>query len=307
MYSLMRAATVSGSPTSAVPAPPRTRPTPAHRLGLTSSLSRRPPCSAAMRCWPTESMRAKIFCAAAIVSSSTWRDQLVRGRPRLLVRLAHDDMQADAEAQLAALGRSPPRARARSSPRRRAGGSPQVRYLSTVSAATSMPAGGRAAEIERRPARLHRRKQQPAVLDARCACRVKLTVSPASSALIDVEELARHLVAFVVARKMPSPLFSTGSPPVTTLISSAAVGDAVEGRGHARRDASATEARPHGDEDIAAARVNGASAEATTQRILAATSRRQQHAEVAELVRRLRDLPQVVEIDRRARRCDVPR
>ena len=43
-----------GSPTSAVPAPPRTRPTPAQRLGLISSLSRRPPCSAAMRCWPTE-------------------------------------------------------------------------------------------------------------------------------------------------------------------------------------------------------------------------------------------------------------
>ena len=43
----MRAATVSGSPTSAVPAPPRTRPTPAHRLGLISSWSRRPPCSRA--------------------------------------------------------------------------------------------------------------------------------------------------------------------------------------------------------------------------------------------------------------------
>ena len=67
----IRAATVSGSPTSAVPAPPRTRPTPAHRFGLISSLSRRPPCSAVMRCWPTESMRAKTFWAAAIVSSST--------------------------------------------------------------------------------------------------------------------------------------------------------------------------------------------------------------------------------------------
>ena len=37
-YSSMRSATVSGSPTSAVPAPPRTSPTPAHRLGLISSL-----------------------------------------------------------------------------------------------------------------------------------------------------------------------------------------------------------------------------------------------------------------------------
>ena len=37
------AATVWGLPTSAVPAPPRTRPTPAHRFGLISSLSLRPP------------------------------------------------------------------------------------------------------------------------------------------------------------------------------------------------------------------------------------------------------------------------
>ena len=52
IYSRIRCATVSGSPTSAVPAPPRTKPTPAQRLGLTSNLSRRPPCRAAMRLWP---------------------------------------------------------------------------------------------------------------------------------------------------------------------------------------------------------------------------------------------------------------
>lgn len=45
-----RAATVGPSPTSAVPAPPRTSPTPAHRFGLISSLSRLPLCSAAIRC-----------------------------------------------------------------------------------------------------------------------------------------------------------------------------------------------------------------------------------------------------------------
>ena len=31
------------------------------RLGLISSLSRRPPCNCSMRCWPTESMREKII------------------------------------------------------------------------------------------------------------------------------------------------------------------------------------------------------------------------------------------------------
>ncbi len=70
-YSLMRAATVGPSPTSAVPAPLRTRPTPAHRLGLISSLSRRPPCSAAIRRCPTESARWNAACAFAMVASST--------------------------------------------------------------------------------------------------------------------------------------------------------------------------------------------------------------------------------------------
>lgn len=69
-YSLIRAATVGPSPTSAVPAPPRTKPTPAHKLGLISRLSRLPLCSAAIRCCPTESVRANEACALAIVSSS---------------------------------------------------------------------------------------------------------------------------------------------------------------------------------------------------------------------------------------------
>ncbi|MNR13366.1 hypothetical protein D3C85_1297700 [compost metagenome] len=69
-YSFTRAATVRPSPTRAVPAPPRTRPTPAQRLGLTSSWSRLPLCRAAMRCWPTESKRAKAAWALAMVASS---------------------------------------------------------------------------------------------------------------------------------------------------------------------------------------------------------------------------------------------
>src|ERR1700742_728646 len=89
-YSWMRSATCRGLPTSAVPAPPRTRPTPAHRLGATSRpargfvLSNLPPCSAAMRRWPIESIAANFFCG-----------------PGFLFRLAHDHVQADAELQLA--------------------------------------------------------------------------------------------------------------------------------------------------------------------------------------------------------------
>src|SRR5277367_4129169 len=102
MYSRIRCATVSGSPTRAVPAPPRTKPTPAHRLGLTSSLSRRPPWSAAIRLCPTESIRSNTFCAAEIVVSSRWADQFVGRAPSLFHGLANDDVQADAEGQIAA-------------------------------------------------------------------------------------------------------------------------------------------------------------------------------------------------------------
>ena len=113
------------------PAPCRRRrapgPTPAHRLGLISSLSRRPPCSRLMRCWPTESMRANTAWALAMLASSTWRDQPVGRGPGLGRGLAHDDVQADAEAQLAA-ARGRGRALACSIfCATSAGGSPQVR------------------------------------------------------------------------------------------------------------------------------------------------------------------------------------
>ena len=67
-------------------------------------------------------------------------DQLVRGRPGLRRGLAHDDVQADAEAQLAARLRGELPRPCSIFSATSAGGSPQVRYLSTCSAATSMPA-----------------------------------------------------------------------------------------------------------------------------------------------------------------------
>src|SRR5919108_2683740 len=61
-YSAMRSATSSWLPTRAVPAPLRTRPNPAHRLGATTRSSDRrrlaawpPPWSADMRFWPVDS------------------------------------------------------------------------------------------------------------------------------------------------------------------------------------------------------------------------------------------------------------
>src|SRR5690606_5163806 len=61
-YSSIRSATSVWLPTNAVPAPPRTSPTPAHSPGWTSnwraSEAVRPPCRAAMRRWPTDSLFA---------------------------------------------------------------------------------------------------------------------------------------------------------------------------------------------------------------------------------------------------------
>jgi hypothetical protein len=55
-----------------VPAPPRTRPNPAHRLGATTRLSTEPPCSAFMRAWPTEALCTAItFWLSAMVSGES--------------------------------------------------------------------------------------------------------------------------------------------------------------------------------------------------------------------------------------------
>ena len=64
---------------------------------------------------------------------------------------------------------------------------------------------------------------------------------------------------------MPSPLFSTGSPPVTTLISSRPLADAVERRRHARREGWATAGPGRTATRKRSRSVSGASADATTQ------------------------------------------
>jgi len=84
-------------------------------------------------------MRAKIFCALAMVSSLTWRMRSSGRAPGRGIGLAHDDVQPDAEAE------TPPLFSASAATRpifsaTCAGGSPQVRYLSTVSAATTVAA-----------------------------------------------------------------------------------------------------------------------------------------------------------------------
>ena len=95
-YSRIRCATVAGSPTSAVPAPPRTSPTPAHRLGLTSNSSRLPrcnsPCAAGLR---NQISRRPFALGDRLVVDVA--DEIVGCVPRFLFRLPHDHMQPNAE------------------------------------------------------------------------------------------------------------------------------------------------------------------------------------------------------------------
>ena len=93
-------------------------------------------------------------------------DQPVGRRPCLFRRLAHDDVQPDAEAELAAPWRPAAALTVSIFSATCAGGSPQVRYLSTVLGRDVDPGLGRAAEIERRMRRLHRREEQPPAFDA---------------------------------------------------------------------------------------------------------------------------------------------
>src|SRR4051812_33760927 len=92
-----------------------------------------------MRCCPTESIRAKIFCADATVSSVTcWIRSSAAFQASALVSRTMTCRRMPKES-------SRPRLAAAALTRLTlsatcAGGSPQVRYLSTVSTATSMPA-----------------------------------------------------------------------------------------------------------------------------------------------------------------------
>ena len=128
-YSAIRSATSSWLPTSAVPAPPRTRPTPAHRfgrdlqaVGAPAVQRRHPPLALGLR-GPLDRLGARDRLRVEAVQ------QPVGLRPRLLGTVTGDHVEADAEAQLAA-GRLGALATASSFSATASGGSPQVRYTS---------------------------------------------------------------------------------------------------------------------------------------------------------------------------------
>ena len=152
-----------------------------------------------MRLWPTESMRAKIDCALAMVVVVDMADEPLGRRPGLARGLADDDVEADAEAAASARAAAPrPCAGSIFSATSR-GGSPQVRYLSTVLGRDVDRRLRRAAEVERRMRLLHRREEELAALDPDVLAG-DVDGLAGEQRLVGLQELARDLVALGVAR-----------------------------------------------------------------------------------------------------------
>ena len=153
----------------------------------------------------------------------------------------------------------------------------------------------RSAEIERRARRLHRRKQQPAILDADVLA-LDVDRLARKQIAVDVEKLARHRVALVMIEENAVALVLDGIAAGDDIDQQPSVRHPVERRGHARGDARRLQAGPHRHQ-ITQPLGPRRHRRGDHPGILAASPGRQQHAEIAELIGGLRDLAQIVEVD----------
>ena len=103
-YSRSRAATVGPSPTSAVPAPPRTRAHARPQIGAISSRSRRPPCKGRHPALTFEIGAAQGVLGVGDHLVIQLVDQGVCCAPGFFGAVAHNHMHAQAKAQRAAIG-----------------------------------------------------------------------------------------------------------------------------------------------------------------------------------------------------------
>ena len=147
-----------------MPAPPRTRPTPAQRLGAIVELVPPAPVQARHAVLADEVVAGEGLLSRGDRGVVDPADELVGSAPRLRLRLAHDHVQADAEAQ-----RAPAPCRRGADccdllghvGERLAPGQVDVDVLGR-----DRDAGlGRAAEVERRIGLLDRRENDPSVFD----------------------------------------------------------------------------------------------------------------------------------------------
>ena len=197
-------------------------------------------------------MRAKAACARITVSSSTRLISRFGGAPGLVLGLAHDHVQADAEPHRAALARG---ALAhvgdllRHFGRRLAPGEVGVDLLGRQ----FVRRGRRAAEPHRRIRLLHRREQQLRALHAQVlAVEVEaLAVVAARDDLApDADELGRLLVARGMVEE-DAVAFELGLVAAGHQVHQhAAAGEPVEGRRHARGQARLVQPGPHRDQEL---------------------------------------------------------
>jgi hypothetical protein len=170
-------------------------------------------------------------------------DQFIGGLPRFRIGFAHDHVQANAKRQL-----SPARGRSRLHPVDFLGD--QCRRLTPGQVLVDGVDGDvdagirRSAEIERRPRRLHRLEQQPAVLDADVLA-FDIDGLAREQVAIDVEKLARHLIALVMRQKDAIALVLDGIAAGHDIDQQTPVRHPVERRGHARGDAGRLQPGPH--------------------------------------------------------------
>ena len=154
---------------------------------------------------------------------------------------------------------------------------------------------GRAAEVKRGPRLLHRREQQPAVLDADVLA-VEVHRLAREHRGVHREKFARDLVAFVMSQKHAVAAVFRRIASGDDVDQKPALRNTVERRRHARRNRRRLQSRPYRDQ-IPQPLGPGRNRRRDDPGILAASSGRQQHAEIAEIVGGLRDLAQVWKAD----------
>ncbi|CAM5328289.1 hypothetical protein SRIMM317S_01586 [Streptomyces rimosus subsp. rimosus] len=289
-YWAIRSATSAWLPTRAVPAPPRTRPMPAQRLGATSSPSVLPPCSASIRRCPSDSLRASPSCTARTVSGE---NPASRRRAS-----AH---ASSAVSRVITCSRMPKRTvRPASAASFRiqvifsatcSGGSPQVRYTSLKRAATSPAAAEDPAEVDRRYGVGD--TGQPCLFDAQ-VLPVEVDRPPLPQVPHDAQEFAGTGVARVLVEEVA----------VRTLLVALASGDDVqkqpprsvplEGGRHLGGEGGRDDAGPEGDQEFQALGLPGEHRRGEPG-VLAPGAGRGQRALEAELFGGAGDLGEVAE------------
>ncbi|MNN15309.1 hypothetical protein D3C81_1284110 [compost metagenome] len=225
-------------------------------------------------------------------------DQVFGGGPRGGIGLAHDHVQADAEPDRAAVLRRVPAhvfQLLRHVRRRLAPGQVGIDLL----ARQRMRRRRRAAEIHRRMRPLQRRVEDARVLHAQVlALVVDLAAVMAGRQHVapDAQEFCRGLVALAVIEEQAIAFQLGGVAAGDQVDQQPAVGEAIEGCRHARRQCRRHQARPHRDQEFQALR-HGRQRRCRHPWVFARAAGGNQHPFIAERIGGHGDLLHIVEID----------